>query len=199
MKIYILRHEDRTQDATFFAPLTKKGLENAVKLINTLRDENIDIIYSSPFIRTLQTVYPFAKNRSKTINLEYALAEIQHPHLIPEKSYQVSLPTYIAESFNYNSKYTSTMEPENHIYPEDEKNVTVRVKKLLNKIVNENVTSRRNILLVSHQAVCNAMLKIATKDMTDVNIEYTYNYPRGGVTRIFNQTEWEFKPINWKE
>jgi len=43
------------------------------------------------------------------------------------------------------------------------------------------------------------MLKIATKDMTDVNIEYTYNYPRGGLTRIFNETEWDFKPINWKE
>jgi hypothetical protein len=33
MKIYLLRHEDRTQDCSFFAPLTYDGLENAKKLV----------------------------------------------------------------------------------------------------------------------------------------------------------------------
>lgn len=41
MKLYILRHEDRTQDATFFSPLTKQGLENATKLIKEL--EKVEI------------------------------------------------------------------------------------------------------------------------------------------------------------
>ena len=198
MKIYILRHEDRTQDATFFSPLTKEGLDNSVKLIDTLINEDIDIIYSSPFIRTLQTVHPFAKNRNKKINIEYALSEIQHPHLIPPKSYEVSLPTYIAESFNYNSKYTSTMEPEQHTYPEDEKNVTVRIKKFLNKLVNENINTKYNILIVTHQAVCNSILRIATKD-SSTQIDYTYSYPKGGLTQVFNKDKWVFKPINWKE
>lgn len=198
MKIYILRHEDRTQDATFFSPLTKEGLDNSVKLIDTLINEDIDIIYSSPFIRTLQTVHPFAKNRNKKINIEYALSEIQHPHLIPPKSYQVSLPTYIAESFNYNSKYTSTMEPEQHTYPEDEKNVTVRIKKFLNKLVNENINTKYNILIVTHQAVCNSILRIATKD-SSTKIDYTYSYPKGGLTQVFNKDKWVFKPVNWKE
>ena len=50
MKIFILRHEDRTQDASFFSPLTKTGLENANKLIETIEKNNIVHIYSSPYI-----------------------------------------------------------------------------------------------------------------------------------------------------
>ena len=37
MKIYILRHEDRTQDCTFFSPLTELGLHNSKKLVDVLK------------------------------------------------------------------------------------------------------------------------------------------------------------------
>ena len=63
MKIFILRHEDRTMDATFFSPLTLKGLENSVELIDDLDNNEIDLIYSSPYIRTLQTIYPYSKKK----------------------------------------------------------------------------------------------------------------------------------------
>ena len=69
MKIYILRHEDRTMDGTFFSPLTQDGLDNSIKLIDVLNKCKIDTIYSSPFIRTLQTVLPYAKSRNLKINL----------------------------------------------------------------------------------------------------------------------------------
>ena len=36
MKLFILRHEDRTQDATFFSPLTKIGLDNSLNLMTFL-------------------------------------------------------------------------------------------------------------------------------------------------------------------
>jgi 2,3-bisphosphoglycerate-dependent phosphoglycerate mutase len=90
MKIYILRHEDRTMDGTFFSPLTQDGLDNAVKLIELLNKYNIDCIYSSPFIRTLQTVYPYAKSKGLKINADHSLSEIQHPHIIPVKSFQIT-------------------------------------------------------------------------------------------------------------
>ena len=61
MKIYVLRHEDRTMDLTFFSPLTKNGLDNSIELIKHLEREKINIIYSSPYIRTLQTIYPYCK------------------------------------------------------------------------------------------------------------------------------------------
>ena len=50
MKIYILRHEDRTQDCSFFSPLTETGLNNSVKLIDYLKKENVTKIYCSLLI-----------------------------------------------------------------------------------------------------------------------------------------------------
>lgn len=61
MRLYVLRHEDRTVDASFFAPLTEKGLNNSKDLIKRLAKLKINKVYSSPFIRTLQTVYPYVK------------------------------------------------------------------------------------------------------------------------------------------
>ena len=197
MKIYILRHEDRTMDATFFSPLTKDGLDNSIKLIKILNKCEIDTIYSSPFIRTLQTVLPFSKSNDININIEHSLSEIQHPHLIPIKSYQINLPIYIAEQFNYNSNYTSYLDPANHKYPEDEKSVSSRIKNFISKLINEMIDTKHNILIVTHQIVCNSLLKLATKKIQDINIDTTYNYPKGGITQIFDKDEWIFEPINW--
>lgn len=198
MKIYILRHEDRTMDGTFFSPLTQDGLDNSIKLIEILSKCKIDTIYSSPFIRTLQTVLPYAKSKGLKINLEHSLAEIQHPHLIPVKSYQINLPVYIAEQFNYNPNYTSCLSPSNHTYPEDESCVNKRVKKFIAKIVQDMAKKNNNILIVTHQIVCNCLLKLATKKMGDICIECSYNYPKGAVTKIFDTDEWVFEPLNWK-
>jgi hypothetical protein len=49
----------------------------------------------------MQTVYPFAKKKNLKLNLDYNLVEIQHPSIIPQKSFNVELPTYIAKQFNY--------------------------------------------------------------------------------------------------
>jgi broad specificity phosphatase PhoE len=198
MKLFILRHEDRTMDATMFSPLTKEGLDNSIKLIEKINKCDIDIIFSSPFIRTLQTVLPYSKSKKININIEHSLSEIQHPHLIPVKSYQINLPIYIAEQFNYNPNYTSYLDPAHHIYPEDEKCVCNRVKKFISKLINEMIDTKHNILIVTHQIVCNCLLKLATKQLKDINIETTYNYPKGGITKIFDTNEWLFEPINWK-
>ncbi len=198
MKIFILRHEDRTMDGTFFSPLTQEGLDKSIKLIEILNKCQIDVIYSSPFIRTLQTVLPYSKSKNVKINLEHSLAEIQHPHLIPVKSYQINLPQYIAEQFNYNPSYTSYLDPANHTYPEDEKSVNNRVKNFITKLISETIHTKHNVLIVTHQIVCNMLLKIATRKAKGVNIDSTYNYPRGGLTKIFDTEEWCFKPMNWK-
>ena len=90
MKLYVLRHEDRTMDLTFFSPLTKNGLNNSVNLIKFLEKEKINSIYSSPYIRTLQTVYPYAKKYDIKPKLEYSLTELYQDENIPKKSYQIT-------------------------------------------------------------------------------------------------------------
>ena len=198
MKLYILRHEDRTMDASFFSPLTKEGLENAVKLIEVLNKEKIDTVYSSPFIRTLQTIYPYCKYKNYKINVDHALAEIQHPHIIPVKSYTITLPQYIADQFNCNENYKSTLDPNNHTYPETEANVASRTKTFVSKIIKDFIDTDCNIILVTHQIVCNSILKKITKNMKNIDITPSYNYMRGGLTCIFDRNDWVFEPINWK-
>ena len=61
MIIYIIRHEDRTQDATMFSPLTESGLKNSNNLIKVIDDLNINFIYSSPYIRTYKQFIHFLK------------------------------------------------------------------------------------------------------------------------------------------
>jgi broad specificity phosphatase PhoE len=134
MKIYILRHEDRTQDCSFFAPLTKSGLENSIKLVKYLEKEKIDTIYSSPFIRTLQTIYPYAKEHDIKINIEYGLSELHNEEIIPKKAVGISLPEYLAESFNYNSEYKTLIKPTDINYPEKNKDAQDRIKRVLRKI-----------------------------------------------------------------
>ena len=198
MKIYILRHEDYTMDSTMFSPLTKDGLDRSVKLIKVLKKEEIDRIYSSPFIRALQTIYPYAKKTNMVINAEYSLSEIQHPLLIPEKSHQVTLPQYIAESFNCSKEYTSIIVPTDYSYPEDDKKVEQRVKKFMTKLVTDMLDSKYNIVIVTHQLICNIIIQLATKSNKNVKIDSTYNYMKGGLTRVFYKDKWVFEPINWE-
>jgi len=197
MKIFILRHEDRTQDASFFSPLTKTGLENANKLIETIEKYNIIHIYSSPYIRALQTIYPYSKKTGRKIKLEYSLSEINHPDLIAKNSYGVRLPEYMSELFNYDPSYTSQLQVENIKYPEAELDVEIRIKNFLKNVITQHGKFDDNIILVTHQVVCSTILKIVSKT-NSVNKDAILNYQKGALTLVFDNLNWTFKPINWK-
>ena len=194
MKIFILRHEDRTQDCSFFAPLTRIGLDNSVKLISYLKKNNINMIYSSPFIRTLQTIYPYIKETDIKINIEYGLSEIHHEDIIPKKAVGISLPEYIAESFNYNPEYKTIVKPTDINYQENEKQVSLRIKKILREIISAYYKTDKNILLVTHQCPCNEMVKITNKATKKVNT--SNDYSKGRLCLIYNNN-WTFEPINF--
>ena len=199
MKLYILRHEDRTQDCSFFAPLTKEGLNNAEKIANLLNNHKIDVIYSSPFIRTLQTIAPYLKKTNKKINIEYALSEIHHEDIIPKKAHGMYLPEYLAEKYNYDSTYKSFMKPTDIKYPEKFAHVDRRVKKLLKELFNRYFTTDTSILLVTHQSLCSSILQIVNKSSNEfknkIDEELINNYPTGRVTLVFNN-DWTFLSVS---
>lgn len=197
MKIYILRHEDRTQDCSFFAPLTKAGLENSIKLVKYLEKEKIDKIYCSPFIRTLQTIYPYAKEHDIKINIEYGLSELHHEEIIAKKSVGISLPEYLAKSFNFNPEYKTLIKPTEIIYPEKDKQAQTRIKRVLRKVIEDNMESNHNIVLVSHQTLCNAVLKIVNNSGTKLEDSIVNNYEKGKICLIFDsENGWTYKPVN---
>jgi len=199
MKIYILRHEDRTQDCSFFSPLSEKGLENAITLIKKINNCNIDHIVSSPFIRTLQTVYPFSKESKKSINIEYGLSEIHLSELIPMRSVGIKLPDYLCKSFGYNENYESIIKHNEINYPENYHLVTKRMKKILKNIISKYYCTDSNILLVTHQSLCRATLEIINNSNTvyknTIDLNFLDNYPLGTLSLVYDNG-WIFKQIN---
>ena len=191
MKLYILRHEDRTQDCSFFSPLTLLGLENSNKLVPYLKKEHINIIFSSPFIRTLQTVYPYLKETGAHVNIEYSLSELHHSDIIAKKSAGIYIPEYIAEAFNYNPSYKSLIEPTDINYPEI--NVKQRIKKFITHILLNYHVTEDNILLVTHESVCLSILEYMKKIKPEIDIS---SYDKGKLVKIFENDGWVYEEIN---
>ena len=76
MPVYILRHEQRDlQNPLFESPLTPQGMRNAEHLVDTLVPLNIDTIYASPFLRVVQTVYPYCVATHQKVCVEHSLYE----------------------------------------------------------------------------------------------------------------------------
>jgi 2,3-bisphosphoglycerate-dependent phosphoglycerate mutase len=186
-------------DTSFYSPLTEEGIKKSIKLIDILKDEEIDIIYSSPFIRTIQTIFPYSKKYNYKINLDYSLSEMQNNKLILENSYKMKLPNYLMKKYNC-SNHKTIVEPEDYNYPEEINDLEKRVKKFLHYIISNHSNFKdKNIAIVTHMAVCNVINMIAYNNYTKSN-EYTMEtkYPKGALTRIFSNGSWDFKPINWK-
>ena len=195
MKIYILRHEDRTQDCSFFSPLTQIGLDNADKLVPILKECNINMVISSPYIRTLQTINPFCKETNQQINLEYSLGELQHAEIIAKQSAGIYLPEYIAELFNYNPNYKSLIKPTDVNYPETEEDIKSRVKIILKDLICKYYKSDQNILLVTHQSVCTSILSTIKKSGFHGAIDLE-NYDKGKLSKVFESGLWTFEMLN---
>jgi 2,3-bisphosphoglycerate-dependent phosphoglycerate mutase len=198
MKLYILRHEDRTMDLTFFSPLTKNGLEKSVDLIKYLDKEQINVVYSSPYIRTLQTIYPYVKKQDLKIKLDYSIVELYQEGNIPSKSYQITLPEYLAELFNYDSEYTSMIIPTDIKFPELINSFGERIKQFIKNIIIANYKTDNNIVLVTHQGVIDIIIGIISKRNKEIGSTlYDLKYPKGALTKIFEDNKWNFTKINW--
>jgi len=70
-KIYFIRHaqsdysihDDRTR------PLSEEGLRNSILVADYLRDKHINVIFSSPYKRAIDTIAGFAKSADLPINI----------------------------------------------------------------------------------------------------------------------------------
>jgi broad specificity phosphatase PhoE len=191
----MLRHEDRTQDCSFFAPLTKQGIENSHALIKTLANCNINKVYCSPFIRALQTVDPYIRETKSKINIEYGLEEINHEDIIAKKAAGVNLPEYLAEIFNYDPEYKSYIKPDQIIYPEKTCHVEKRIKRFLRHLITEQTNTDNTILLVTHQGACTSILKVIAKAKPEYKIDIDTEYMKGKLSLVYDN-DWVYKPIN---
>lgn len=167
MIIYLLRHEERyPSNPLFFSKLTENGLKRANNLVNYLDTLNIDSIYCSPFLRVIQTIYPYCIKYDKFVNIDNSLYESMDSELFNESN---STHTWLDLPVEYktiiNKEYKSTIETVK-LHEIFEK-VCIRVKSLLEKLKSHQ--SSKSILIVTHLTVCNAILNNIDPSILDTN------------------------------
>ena len=73
------------------------------------------------------------------------------------------------------------------------------MKNFLRLLITNHIKTDDNILIVSHQVICSNILKIVNRHLKEkLSKEEISNYPVGSLSMIFDQNNWDFKPINWK-
>lgn len=170
MKLILLRHEKRENYPGFFSNLVEDGFKDSIKLVKKLDKLNIDIIYCSPLVRTLQTIHPYCKKNNIKVNLEYALYEYKHnPYfLLEQEMYGVKdiknkdltsiinkkcKPKFKKSDFNYN-------------FLESENDLENRLNIFLHFIQNNKKLKNKTVLFVSHKGVINKIKQILNFDIT---------------------------------
>ena len=154
--VWIARHGNRldfvnpewfdTADRRYDPPLSDDGFVQAAELAQRLKEENIDHIFASPFLRTIQTANEIAQVLNLPIKLEAGLGEWHNPEWmteLPETHPRKSLvEKYPLIDWSYQSYFTPQ-------YPETKEDVNRRTAKTIKKLVAEFTG---NILIVGHGA-----------------------------------------------
>lgn len=165
MNIYLTRHgesqwnvEERLQ-GSFDSCLTKKGKIESHKLRHYLNESeiNIDLIYTSPSLRALETAEIIAKNKR--------VSSVKHPSL---KEMDVGLwhgQTWTEIQQKYPQEYQRYWH-QPHLYQathggEDFNQVQKRATTFLQNVIQND--NHSNILIVSHGVILNSILNYVEK------------------------------------
>ena len=159
MSIYLLRHEERYDNPGYFTTLTVKGRKKSQELSNTLNEIDFDTIYCSPFLRTIETIYPYVRQYKKKVNIEYALYEFIRKETFTMKNYLHNVYEFIDYAPEYpcfpyiNHNYISFIRDTDIHYPETYKSIYDRIQPFIDNII-ENIGEKK-ILLVTHMSTFN--------------------------------------------
>lgn len=154
--VWIARHGNRldfvnpewfnTADRPYDPPLSDDGAIQAQELGHRLKSENIAHIFSSPFLRTVQTANWVAQALDLPIKLEAGLSEWLNPKWMNEKPETLSLEILTKNYPRIDSGYTSRIVPK---YPESNETVMRRTAQTAKQLVEE---FSEDLLLVGHGA-----------------------------------------------
>ncbi len=161
--IWIVRHGLRvdftdpdwvkTAENPYNPPLDEKGIKQAEETAVRLMSEQIDYIFTSPFLRTLQTANAIAEKKGMKFNVETGFSEWLKSD---EFSYKPELPSpdEMAEKFPFlNTSYESVTPS---AYPESRNELDKRTEKVLSEIINKY---NGNILIISHGSPIKSIYK----------------------------------------
>ena len=91
MKIIIISNDKINKidnDVSFYDMLTQEGLDDADKITELFKNkEKPEVIFSSPYISSLQTIYPYCIKNNLMVNIDYAL----YPSVHSEEIYNLNI------------------------------------------------------------------------------------------------------------
>jgi len=190
MKLYLLRHEKRAIDnPSFYSPLLEKGLIDADKLKYILNDLNINIIFSSPFKRVLQTVRPYCDINKINVNIEYSLYEQIYHHeshrvKFDKNNFRKDICQSDPEYYLKNNEYISYLSLDKIEYTQ---NTTQRSNNFLRYIINKYKNTDINILFATHGGIILDMINRTDSDFP----------PMGGLLLYYDGIHEIPRPINY--
>ena len=120
--------------------LTKKGVERANKLARDLKKKKIDLIFSSPFLRTKNTAEIIANVLGLSVKIDDRLKEMDHGSVCEGKDYYVCVPKEEYPYKDFDTKFGLDGESRN--------DVRKRIFEFIQEI--EEKHEGQNILIVSH-------------------------------------------------
>lgn len=184
MKLFLLRHEERGPDYTFKSELTEAGKYRAASsLKDKLTQYNIGKIYCSPFIRTLQTIEPYAFSKNINPYIEYGICEDLGGKRFEKKS-NITLLDKNKIEYRIDKEYTSVIDKNTIQYPETKEQVKNRVATFLEFLKDKHCYIHENILLCTHKSIVNTILHI----LCDNTIDIEDNYLTGGLCLVEDNT-----------
>lgn len=164
-KILLLRHEQRPDDPSFDTLLTGEGVARSRSIPTKLSSytDKLSVIYSSPFLRCLETVQPvLEKSLSVPLNPENCLSEwfVSSDQEKGVKGLR-ELTKEEANLYQVNTSYKSLLTPDQVPMEESIPQLDSRVHLFLDHLAEsyQNSDSNTTILIVTHQSIIESILK----------------------------------------
>lgn len=157
--IYFVRHGETNLNkqhvfqGSIDEPLNELGVLQAIEVATRLKDEKIDIIYSSPLKRAHTTAEAVNKFHGVEIVKDKRISELYLGKLEGQKYNNENLETLIKTSKEYGGEGLESL--------------IARVKDFMEDLKKQK---GKNILIVAHGGVYKAMVYCLTENITDKNI-----------------------------
>jgi broad specificity phosphatase PhoE len=153
--VWIARHGHRfdfaypewflTAERRYDPALSDEGFVQVQQLANRLKQEPIDHLFCSPFLRAIQTAQPIAQLLDLPLKIERGLGEWLNPDWMTEYP-QTSPLEELTQKYSIDQLYFSRLIP---TYPESESAMMQRMASIAGQLVTE---FSGNLLLVGHGA-----------------------------------------------
>lgn len=168
MKLFALRHFQRYDDTSFYSSLTLEGFTQSLAIVEKLVKLGITHVYASPFLRVMQSVYPFVNMSAAKedmqmlrVRVEPMIGEMRNnenfepAHLFERGVNDIPLKFFSIIDWSYN--------PMAQIFhvdkPEQFEDVVERTMQFMHSL-SENHGDNDRVLIVTHSSVINAFRRI---------------------------------------